>query len=93
MAKLTTLIGNEFYLKDGKISKDNNGYFGEAVTKLGKFESFYSDLISSQTKISEELVKLRTEEKTKTVKFKELVTKKMVNNMIISQFKMNGIEE
>lgn len=64
----------------------------EAVERLAIFENIYEDLIKSQGDIHKELEKLRSEDKTKTVKFKELMVKKLTNNNMIIQFNMYGIK-
>jgi hypothetical protein len=64
----------------------------KAVERLALFENIYENLIKSQNEIHKELEKLRSEDKTKTVKFKELMVKKLTNNNMIIQFNMYGIK-
>lgn len=70
----------------------NPSQFEKAVERLALFENIYEDLIKSQIDIHNELEKLRGEDKTKTVKFKELMIKKLTNNNMIIQFNMYGIK-
>ena len=92
MARLTRVLNNELYIvDDDKVSCDDNGYSGEAISRLARFEDFYDDLVAGQNKISEEMKKLRNEGKTKTVKFRELMAKKMINSNFIILFKTYGL--
>jgi hypothetical protein len=93
MERLTRMLNNEFYIvDDDKVNCDDNGYSGEAISRLARFENVYDDLVASQNKISEELEKLRNEGKTKSVRFKELMVKKMTNSNIIILFKTYGLQ-
>ena len=87
MNRLTRASGsNNFYVDDTKVQHDENGYFGDAVSKLAKFENIYEDLISKQIELSRELDKLKVEGKTHCVKFKQLLANKLTNNNIIILF-------
>lgn len=94
MERLTrSSSNNEFYIvDDDKVSHDANGYSGAAIEKLAKFENIYDDLVANQIEISKELEKLRNEGKKNSVKFKELMAKKLINSNVISIFKAYGLE-
>lgn len=93
MARLTKASSNKSYIvDDDKIIRNANGYSGEVVNKLAAFENIYEDLISNQDEISKEMEKLRSEDKTKSVKFRELMTKKLMNSHVISIIKAHGLE-
>lgn len=94
MERLTRAFENdEFYIVDGdKVNHDANGYSGDAINKLAKFENIYDDLVANQSEISEELERLRNEDKTHSFKFKELMAKKFTNNNIITLFKTYGLQ-
>lgn len=93
MDRLTrALDSNNFYVVDDtKVQHDVNGYSGDAISKLAKFENFYADLISKQSEISKELGELRLEGKTRSVKFKQLLANKLTNNNFIILFKTYGL--
>lgn len=91
MNRLTRISDRIFYVDDSTVQHDINGYSGEAVTKLAKFENFLEDLISSQTQIPKEMEKLRNEGKTKSVRFRELMVKKMTDANIIDLLKTYGL--
>ena len=93
MARLTKVWDNsELYtVDDDKVNHDINGYSGEAIIRLAKFENIYDDLVASQIKIAAELETLRNEGKKNSVKFKELLGKKLMNSYIITIFKTNEL--
>jgi len=93
MNRLTRALdsNNSYVVDDANIQHDVNGYFGDAVNKLAKFENIYDDLISQQSKISKELEKLRLESKTHSVKFRQLLTNKLTNNNILMLFETYGL--
>jgi len=94
MARLTRALNNkEYYIVDyEKVRHDVSGYSGEAVNKLAKFENFFDDLSAEQSKISEELEKLRGQGKTRSYKFKELMAKKLTNSNVLNLLKTYGLE-
>ncbi|MBP7331889.1 MAG: hypothetical protein BWY65_01987 [Firmicutes bacterium ADurb.Bin373] len=93
MSRLTrAAVGNNYYLADdSKIQHDAEGYTGEAVTKLAKFENLYEDLLARQNDIAKELEALRLEDKTRTLKFKQLFANKLTNSNILTLFKSYGL--
>lgn len=93
MSRLTRAAdGNNYYLAGGnKIKHDAEGYTGEVVTKLAKFENLYEDLLARQNDIAKELEALRLEDKTRTLKFKQLFANKLTNSNILTLFKSYGL--
>ena len=59
--------------------------------RLGKFENALKDIVNEYNNIGLKLENLRNENKEKTVKFKELLGKKLTYNMIITIFKRYGL--
>ena len=93
MERLTRVLNNKFYIvDDDKVKCDDNGCSGEAISRLARFENFYDDIVDGQNKISGELEKLRNEGKIKSVRFKELMVKKLTNSNIIILFKTHGLQ-
>lgn len=91
--RLTKVVDNNIYfVDDTNVQHDVNGYSGEAVNKLARFENVYEDLVSKQSEISKEMEKLRLEGKTHSVKFKQLLANKLTNSNILTIFKTYGIE-
>ena len=54
------------------------------MDKLERFEKALSDILNEYDNIRKELEKLRNEGKSKTTKFRELLGKKLVYSMIIT---------
>lgn len=94
MDRLTrALEGKKTYVVDDTwIQHGENGYFGDAVTRLASFENMYDYLMAQQSEISKEMEKLRAEGKNQTVKFKQLFANKLANNNIITLFETYGIK-
>lgn len=93
MTRLTRALNasNSYIVDENQIQHDVNGYSGDAISKLAKFENVHSDLVLKQNEISKELEKLRTEDKTHSVKFKQLLANKMTNNIILILFESYGL--
>ncbi len=85
MERLTKKSEQNKYLID-------NSKIEQVVERLALFENIYEDIVASQSEIHKELEKLRNEGKTKTVKFKELMVKKLTNNNMIIHFEFYGIK-
>lgn len=92
MSRLTRALDKNVYaVDDTKVQHDVNGYTGEAISKLAKFENVYDDLILKQNEIAKELEKLRLEDKTHSVKFKQMLANKLANNNILTIFETYGL--
>jgi hypothetical protein len=93
MNRLTrALDSNNFYIVDDtKVQHDVNGFSGDAINKLAKFENIFDDLLLKQSEISKELEKLRLESKMHSIKFKQLLANKITNNNIIILFHTYGL--
>lgn len=91
MDRLTRKSDSGIYVvDDAKVRHDADGYSGEAITRLAGFENMYEELVSKQEEISKELEKLRSEDKMHSVKFKQLLANKLLNNNILILFKAYG---
>lgn len=68
--------------------RDQNGFHCKdekaAVERLGRIEEFYKRTCKEQEKISAELSALRAAGKAKSVKFNQLLAKKLTNVSIIA---------
>lgn len=93
MNRLTKATTNKnFYIIDDTlIQQYENGYSGEAINKLAKFENMYEAILQQQGEISKELEKLRIEGKTNSVKFKQLLANKLTNSNILMIFETYGL--
>ena len=91
MERFTKTVGNYFYIADEeKIRRDANGYTGDAVTRLAKFENIYEDLLKKQEAIAKEMEQLRLEGKTNTIRFKQNLANKLLNSQILALFESYG---
>ncbi len=68
------------------------GYAGEAIERLARFENFYCDLLQAQAAYTAELDALKREGKTRSVRFRELMGKKLQNADILIRLKYYGLE-
>ncbi|HIU52269.1 MAG TPA: hypothetical protein IAB70_06645 [Candidatus Merdicola faecigallinarum] len=57
------------------------------MDRLVRFEKALQDILNEYDKLGKELEMLRSEGKSKTTKFRELLGKKLVYSMIITIFK------
>lgn len=89
MDRYTQKIGNCYYVANEKTIQNDNGCTGDAIEMLAKFENYYNDLVLKQEQIIKEMEKLKSENKTHTVKFKQLLANKLNNSsnlLILNQF-------
>jgi hypothetical protein len=93
MERLTKRVAHkEFFVSssiEGKL--ENEGYYGEAVEKLAKFENLCDSIIEKQSSLAEELEALRAAGKEKNFKFKELLGQKIMNEMLLMQIRGQGL--
>lgn len=57
------------------------------MERLERFKKALQDILNEYDNLGNELEKLRSDEKSKTTKFRELLGKKLVYSMIITIFK------
>ena len=67
-----------------------NGYSGEAVNRLARFEDIVDDLQQKQEFIAKEMDQLRAEGKTNTIRFKQNLANKLLNSQILALFESYG---
>jgi len=92
MKRQTQKIDNNYYVANEKINQSENGYTGDAIEILARFENYYEGLVLKQEKAIEEMDKLKTENKTNTVKFKQLLANKLNNSNNLLILKQFGIQ-
>ena len=84
MIRLTELSENQQYVVDKLyIKEEKQCYGGQAIERLAAYENLYESLLRYQNEISKDLEMLRQANKNKSVKFKELLANKIVNNNLI----------
>ena len=82
---------NRYCIADENIIQhDMNGYSGEAVNRLARFEDIVDDLQQKQEFIAKEMDQLRAEGKTNTIRFKQNLANKLLNSQILALFESYG---
>ncbi len=82
-----------FILDVDRLIQTDEGYAGDAIALLGRFEDFYQDLITDQKNILIQLDALRMSEKTKTLRYRELFTQKLFNQSFLLHLEKYGLKE
>ncbi len=91
MARLTLISDNGYVIDKNTLQQTDKGYTGDAIEKLARFENLIEDLLNSQRQIPIELEILRNEGKTKSVRFRELMAKKITNANLLDLFKIYSL--
>lgn len=91
MNKCTKIVDSKNCLMIDDIRIEGNYVYGDAIDRLAKFETFYEEIEKNQLELSNQLELLRSEGKDKTVEFKELFTKKLVNNNVMAFLRYHGL--
>lgn len=91
MNKYTKKVNDQNVISLEDVIIEGEYITGEVIDRLAKFESFYEEIEKNQITISEQLEVLRSEGKDKTVEYKELFTKKLVNNNVMAFLRYHGL--
>lgn len=91
MNKYTKKVNDQNVISLEDVKIEGEYITGEVIDRLSKFESFYEEIEKNQITISEQLEVLRSEGKDKTVEYKELFTKKLVNNNVMAFLRYHGL--
>lgn len=94
MQRLTKLSSSgEYYLLDSDmVFAENDGYRGEAVEKLARFENLHEYLKEMLMTIPAEMDKLREQNKNKSYRFKELMAQKLMYENILKLWSLYGLD-
>jgi hypothetical protein len=84
---------NDYMVEEKEIQPMENGFSGNAILKLAQYENFHDDLMREQEKISLEMQKLRSDGKTRTVTFKQLLANKLANSQTLILLGSYGLRE
>lgn len=63
----------------------------EAIDRLARFEDAYDEVVADQERVTAELERLRREGRTKTVRFRELLGRKLTNTYLLVLWTKHGI--
>lgn len=92
MERLTKKSNDVYYASHEDLRQDSTGYTGKAVDKLANFENYHEGLLKKLSEVERDMGELRSEGKTNTVKFKQLLAKKLEINNIITSLKYYGLQ-
>lgn len=84
--------GKNYFIPKDWIVCISAGYIGEPINRLAAYENLQQDLLNDLEKISQEMAELKEEGKVKSVRFRELMSQKMINTRIISLFNSYGLK-
>ena len=77
---------------DGKyLTGAEGGYAGPAAERLAALENLCEKLLGEQQELAAELKRLRSLDKTRTSRFRELMGNKLMNANTIGQLKLYGL--
>ena len=91
MNKFTKLVDSKYVASIKDVTIDQDYISGELIDQLAKFENFYEEIEKNQIEISNQLEVMRNDGKDKTVEYKELFTKKLVNNNVMAFLRYHGL--
>lgn len=81
------------YETDGITGKfEEGGYYGDAVERLAKFENLHAYLMEQKETVARQLDALREAEKTKTYKYREVFSQKLMNDMMVDLMRGFGLK-
>ncbi len=92
LERLTRRTENGAYLTDpADITAAPEGVSGRAVERLAAYEELQETLHSEQEQITRRLEEMKQAGQTKTVRFRELMVKKMNNAFALDLFRWHGL--
>jgi len=83
---------NRFTIKNGDSYYIPDENMKEAIQRLGKYEDAYENLLNAQAQIPKDLENMRIQGKEKTVRYKETMAQKLINNHIETFFEKYGLK-
>lgn len=94
MARLTILSQKgEYYIADSiVVNHGDEGFCGDAIERLAKFENLFESISVKQITIHEEIEKLSNNNKAKSYRFKELLAEKIMNENLLKLFSGYGLD-
>ena len=95
MGRLTKIMeetDKQYFVGKSEIQEIPAGYTGKAIMRLSAFETLQESLFLAQREISAEMELLRTKDKTKSARFRELMGQKLMNVQIIGLFTRFGLD-
>jgi hypothetical protein len=91
MERITRAAGGVYTVSEESVRKCSEGWAGDAVEKLAKFENMLEKLLKERDDTAAELESLRKEGREKSVTFKQLLARKLLNGNILVMLESHGI--
>ncbi len=92
MQRYTKKQDQAYVAGDEGIKAVEGGYSGAAIDRLAAYESLHQDVLQNYRQLSIELEQLRAQGKMKSLRFKELMGKKLMSAHIISLLKLYDLD-
>ena len=86
-----TVLGETALIRKETLKESQEGYSGLAAERLARFEDCLEDLLNQQKTITLELAQLKSQEKEKTVRFREAFARKLINTQVLMVLKRYGL--
>lgn len=92
MERLTRPISGGYFIEEHMVQRSGEGYDGEAVERLARFENMLERLLKEHDDTATQLEMLRKDGKEKSVTFKQLLAKKLMNSNVLVMLEASGIK-
>jgi hypothetical protein len=94
MERFTRLSEDRKYYvaDDGSLIRNDEVYTGELIERLAKFENMLEHIMKEHEELPKELQALRDAEKTKTYKYREVFTRKLMNDSFVVELMGFGLK-
>ena len=84
--------GKKYVAGAGSISVSDTTCSGELIERLAKFENMLEHIMKEHEELPKELQALRDAEKTKTYKYREVFTRKLMNDSFVVELMGFGLK-
>lgn len=91
MERYTKKVNDEIYIMNSFLERCEEGYIGDAATRLAQFEKMVLDLHEEQFLLSKKIEEYKLEGRAKSYQCRELMAKKLTNVTILNHLKQLGI--
>ncbi|NCC76241.1 MAG: hypothetical protein EOM08_07400 [Clostridia bacterium] len=94
MLRMTKATGKEnaYTIEASLVELAGLSCSGPAIDRLARFENAYDSLRARQETIATDLEQLRSQGRTHSVSFKQLLAEKLMNQSILVLFRSHGLE-
>lgn len=93
MQNYTVQKEEKYYIEKEYLEYNESGYYGEAATRLARFEKMVEDIKQEQIQLSKRIEEYKLEGRAKSYQCRELMAKKLTNVTILNYLKQIEIIE